>query len=88
MIHIANRARNPELSCHAEIATSDHVSHSACSTALATLVTVAALAALAALVVQACSSVAGVRVTLSPHPQAEVWFGFLKTNPERSFVTS
>ena len=29
-------------------------------------------------------SFAGVIATDSPHPQAEVWFGLLKTNPEEN----
>ena len=34
-----------------------------------------------------CSSFAGVIATDSPHPQAEVWFGLLKTNPEENLST-
>jgi hypothetical protein len=35
----------------------------------------------------AASSFAGVMATDSPQPQAEVWFGLLKTKPEESLST-
>src|SRR5262245_39651045 len=34
-----------------------------------------------------CSGFAGVIATDSPHPQAEVWFGLLKTNPDENLST-
>jgi hypothetical protein len=38
-------------------------------------------------VATSCSGFAGVIATDSPHPQAEVWFGLLKTNPDENLST-